>query len=172
MTEYYPQWLAGQDITADRLNSMQPLVARKVVDTARSNTATVANDPELTFTLAANATYVMDGWIKYSADSSGDINIDWVGPSGVLGEWVGFATGLGSSAQTTNGYPIRTETNDVEQARAFAGLGSTVTLGLNIYGTIRTTNGGTYVMQWAQGASFATATTVYADSWLRLQRIA
>jgi hypothetical protein len=172
MVEYYPQWLAGQDITADQLNLMLPMVARKVTDTARTSTGTATADPELTFTLAANAVYIMDGWIKYSADASGDLLIDWNVPSGCLGEWSGIAIGLGTSASTTSGYSLRTETNDIDQARSFAGIGAANTVSLQIYGTIRTSSGGTYAMTWAQGASFATATTLYTDSWLRLQRVA
>jgi hypothetical protein len=76
--------------------------------------------------------------------------------------------------QGARGYPIRTETNDVTAARSFGTLGTgLVPISMWIYGTVRTAStGGTYSMDWAQFASDAGNTTLYTDSWLRLQRIA
>jgi hypothetical protein len=42
-----------------------------------------------------------------------------------------------------------------------------------INGTLRTSStAGTFAMTWAQSSSSATATTVYTDSWLSVQRTA
>lgn len=174
MVEYYPQWLAGQDITADQLNEMIPKVIRKTTDTARTSTTTTTADPELSLTLAANAVYVWDGWVKYSADPAVDMTVDFTVPSGALGEWAAHGAGSGTAGVTTAGYLIRTESNDVAQARNYYGLnaGDSQPLTVFLYGTIRTSSGGTFSLDWAQGSSGASATTVYTDSWLRFQRIA
>lgn len=185
MVEYYPVPLAGQRITASFLRSMLPMVARKTSDTSRSSTATPAADPHLTFDLEANAVYVMDGWLKYDGPTAGDLNVDWTGPSGILGEWTAVGVGnavIGSSAapalqtdtQDVRGYMVRMETTDIQSARSFGCLGTGGTqITLVIHGCIRNgSNAGTYSMDWSQGTSNGTATTLYTDSWLRLQRIA
>jgi hypothetical protein len=163
---------------------MIPLMARKTADTARASTTTTTADPELQFTLEANATYAMDGFLKYDADATAKISIDFTGPVGVLGEWVGWGAGapaistngspgaLISDTSSTRGYMIRNESNDVEQLRTFGALGVGNILTILINGTIRNTTAGTYTLDWAQVNSSATATTIYTDSWLRLQRVA
>lgn len=167
-------WVAvGRTATAaDALG--QARVARKTADTSRANNATPADDPHLAFTVTANATYIVDGWIKYSALVDMDITVDWNVPSGALGEWTGHGMGLGTTAQSTSGYSIRTETNDVSQPRNFSGTNTaTGEYSVIIMGTLRVqATGGTYALQWSQGSSSATATVVYTDSWLRLTRVA
>lgn len=173
MSESYPTWYAGEDITADKLNSGFPVVARKTADQTKTSNATAAADTELFFSVAANAVYIMDGWIKYDSASAADILIDWSAPSGSLGEWTGWGIGLGTTAATTNGYSIRVETNDLTNSRSFAGIGVGSLATIMLKGTLRTgSTAGTYSMDWAQGTSDATNTTIYTDSWIRLQRIA
>jgi hypothetical protein len=182
--EAYPTFVAGQKITAALLRSAQPQVVRKTADTSRSATTTTTPDPHLQFDVVAGAVYVWDGWVKYDADTAGDLNLDFTVPTGALGEWVGMGAGnpvTGASATPTlridtagvSGYLIRTETNDVAQSRSFGALGVAATLTVDLKGTLRMgATGGTFSLDWAQGASSATATTLYTDSWLRFQRIA
>lgn len=184
MAEAYPTFLAGQKITASLLRSAQPIVVRKTADTPRTATTTTTADPHLQFDAVANAVYIWDGWVKYDADTVGDLVLDFTTPAGALGEWLGFGTGnppTGASATPTlrvdtqgvSGYMLRTETNDVAQSRSFGALGVGITLGVQMYGTLRmASTAGTFTLDWAQGASSATATTLYTDSWLRFQRIA
>lgn len=147
-------------------------VARKTSDTSRTSNATPSDDPHLTFTVTAGAVYTVEGWIKYSAIETADITLDWTIPSGALGEWTGHGNGLAITAADTAGYLQRTEANDVDQARNYGGVGGS-NFTVLIAGTLRVgSTGGTYAMQWSQGTSNATATTVYTDSWLRLTRVA
>jgi hypothetical protein len=68
---------------------------------------------------------------------------------------------------------IRTESADLGAGRVHGALGAGATLVVTINGTIRVgPTSGTVSLDWAQGTSSATATTLYTDSWLRLQRIA
>src|SRR5688500_8891736 len=110
---------------------MLPQVARKTADTARSATTTPAADTHLLFTVEANAVYVWNGWVKYSADIAADLTIDFSVPTGSLGEWVGHGAGVSNvigatdsdtpvlqdDVQETTGYMIRTESNDITQSR-------------------------------------------------------
>lgn len=172
MAEAYPTPLAGQRITATLLRSMQPQTVRKTSDENRQATTTFADDAHLTFAVEANAVYEMDGWIKYFADPTPDIKIQFSTPSGTLGEWAWLMPGSGTAATGTVGYSIRTETNDVGSSRTGYGT-SDSTMFTPISGLWRIgATAGSITLQWAQNTSNATATTLYTDSWLRFQRIA
>ncbi len=185
MSEFYPIPLAGQRITADLLRSMLPVIARKTADTSRSSTTTTTADPHLQFEVVANATYIMDGWIKYDSATAADFALDFSAPSGAAGEWLGVGTGHSPviSADTggtivldtvsSRGYMIRTNSNDVTAALTYGGLGVGTSLTIMITATLRTAStAGTWSLDWAQSTSNASATTVYTDSWLRMQRTA
>ncbi|MGW3135888.1 hypothetical protein [Streptomyces sp. NPDC001139] len=185
-TEAYPTYLAGQRITANLLRSGQGQTLRKTSDTSRAATTTTTPDPHLQCDLVANATYIWDGWLKYDSPTAADINIDFSGPSGLLGEWTAIGVGsspvIGSTAtptlqtdtQDARGYMLRVETNDVTAARSYGGLGTGNTpLTMQMKGTLRVgSTPGTWSLDWAQFTSNATATTLYTDSWIWLQRIA
>jgi len=161
----------------------QILVKVKSADTSRASTTTVADDPHLTFTVAASATYIIDGFLYYSADTTGDIQVSWTAPSGATGQWLGngvgtsVASATSSGGTTTNvttswGYTIRAESTTMPAARAFGGIDSGTLLGVQIVGTVHSAAGGTFAMSWAQNSSSSTATKLYTDSWVRLQRVA
>lgn len=182
--ESYPTYLAGQRITAALLTSAQPMVVRKTADTQRSSTTTTTDDPHLTFAVAANAVYVWDGLLKYDGSTVGDVSIGFSAPTGSLGEWGGYGPGrnmisangapgaLSSDTVSTNGYMIRVESNDVVQPRTFGAILGTPII-IMPSGILRTgSTAGTFALAWSQAATDATNTTLYTDSWLRLQRIA
>lgn len=185
MSEFYPIPLAGQRITADLLRSMLPVFARKTADTTRTATTTTTADPHLQFEVVANAAYVMDGWIKYDSAIAADFALDFSAPSGAAGEWLGVGTGhspvitatagvaLTSDVVSPRGYMIRTNSNDVTAALTYGGLGVGNSLTVLITATLRTAStAGTWSLDWAQSTSDATNTTVFTDSWLRMQRTA
>jgi hypothetical protein len=184
MAEAYPTPLAGQRITASLLRSMQPQTLRKTADTSITASTTPTADPHLTFSAEANAVYTWWGWLKYDGATAGDLLVSFTAPSGSLGEWAGHGTGItviGSSSTPTletdtvrtNGYMLRTESNDVTQSRSFGALGVGSALSVFIKGTLRVgSTAGTWALSWAQNASNATATTLYTDSYIMLQRIA
>ncbi|MFD7794314.1 hypothetical protein [Streptomyces sp. NPDC059759] len=184
MPESYPVPAGGQRLTGALLRSMQPLTLRKTADTARSATTTQTPDPHLQFTAEANAVYTWYGWIKYDGDTAADLVINFTPPAGALGEWAGHGTGitvigatntptLESNTIRSNGYMLRTETNDVAQFRTYGCLGVGNPLSVYLYGILRVqATGGTWSLDWSQSASSATATTLYTDSYITLQRTA
>lgn len=184
MTDAYPTLLAGQRITASLLSSMLPQVARKTADTSRSATTVSTADPHLQFSVVANAVYAWSGWVKYDGDPAADLVIVFTPPSGSLGEWAGHGVGITvigatntptieSNTVRSNGYMIRTESNDVAQFRTYGNLSVGNPLSVFLYGMLRVgSTSGTFSLDWSQSASSATATTLYTDSYIQMQRIA
>ena len=184
MAERYPTLAGGQRITASLLRSMLPQTARKTADTSITASATTVADPHLQFEVEANGVYIWNAMIVYDGHIDGDLNVDFTAPSGSAGEWGGAGAGrpvTGASATPTlridtagvSGYLIRTETSDVSAARSYGCLGVGTTLSLLLAGVLRVgSTGGTFSLDWAQQASHATATTLYTDSYMWLQRTA
>lgn len=184
MPEAYPTPLAGQRLTAALLRSMQPLELRKTADTPRAANTTTTADPHLQFTAEANAVYTWSGWVRYDGPTAGDLVVAFVAPTGSLGSWGGHGVGstiIGATSTPTleidtsraNGYMIRSESNDVTQLRTYGCLGVGNGLALLISGTLRVgATAGTWGLSWAQSVSNASATTLFTDSYISLQRIA
>jgi hypothetical protein len=184
MAEAYPAFPAGQRITAALLRSNQEQVARKTADTARSAVTTTAADPHLQFDVVANAVYRWHGWLKYDGATTADLVVSFTPPSGSLGEWAGHGTGItviGAASTPTletdtvrsNGYMLRTESNDVAQFRTYGCLGVGNPLSVFINGVLRVgPTSGTWSLDWSQSVSSATATTLYTDSYVSLLRTA
>lgn len=172
MAESYPTIPAGTRLTASLLRSMLPQTVRKTADTSRAATTTFADDDHLTFAVEAGAVYRMIGAIKYFADPTPDIKVQFTTPSGTLGEWSWMMPGSTTAATGTTGYSIRTETNDVSGSRTGYGTSDsqhfTPISGLWRIGSVA----GSITLQWAQNTSNATATVLYTDSWLEFKRIA
>lgn len=158
----------------------QRVTKRRTTD-ATKTTTTPGTDGVLTFTVTANSTYILDGFLKYSGP--GDFLMGWVFPTGTLGEWCGIgngttvasATGGGGTQQDTSsswGYTVRTETTDIGSNRTYGGI-LTNTYGVFVRATIRVgSTGGTFALQWAQGGASGTGTVLYTDSHLRLEKVA
>lgn len=164
-------WLAvGRPATSSDAVG-QVLFAYKTADTSRTSTTTRTADPHLAVAVSANAVYTIDVALFYTASAAGDIDMAFTTPSGANGSWTGHGAGL-SAASDTAGYPIRTELNTITQNRGFGGTGTN--LSTSIRGLLRTAGtAGMFTLVWSQRVLDATtATTVFTDSWLRLQRLA
>ncbi len=171
MPEVYPTYAAGQRLTASLLRSAQPQAVRKTADESRSATTTL-DDTHLVFAAEASAVYTMWGWVKYFADNTPDIKMQFTVPTGCLGEWAWIMPGAGTLAGSVNGYSVRTESNDVGVVRTGYGTSNT-DQNTPVSGLFRmSSTPGNIALQWAQNVSDAAATILYTDSWLMFQRIA
>lgn len=172
MADSYPVPLAGQRLTASLLRSMLPQTVRKTSDESRASTTTLADDTHLVFAAEVSAVYTMWGWIKYFADNTPDIKMQFTVPTGCLGEWAWIMPGQATLAGSVNGYSVRTESNDVNAVRTGYGTSNTDHM-VPVSGLFRmSTTAGNIALQWAQNVSDASATILYTDSWLMFQRIA
>lgn len=184
MPEAYPTPLAGQRLTAALLRSMQPQTLRKPADTPRSSTTTQTADPHIQMDVVAGGVYTFNGWLTYDGVPAADLVLGFSVPSGSLGTWIGHgggttltsATGAGGTQQdaiSTWGYTIRLESTPISATRTYGGLGAGTQLSVLIDGTLRVgATGGTFALVWSQSVSNATATTLYTDSFIAVQRVA
>lgn len=177
MPESYPNVRAGQKVTGALLESMKPVTVRKASDTARTST-TPSADPELQFTVEANAVYTMEGVLYYdgSVDTT-DIQIDWSAPTGSDGSWgaIGLPETDAGAANVNDTNVKLVGTTTITSARAYGvdnlGTGSPATLHVKSL-LITGSTAGTYSLDWSVQSGEAGTITMLNDSWLALQRIA
>ncbi|MFF6829650.1 hypothetical protein [Streptomyces longwoodensis] len=168
-----PQWptiLAGQTVTAGLLTSMLPIPAFKTISTPRASTTTAVPDPELVATVAANAQYGFQAFIRTSGDPSGDLKCTFTGPSGSSGSWGARTMDTAATVATGLSQAIRTP---LGTTKSIGELSTTAPQIIQASGRLITgSTAGTFSFDWAQDVSFATATVIEADSWFTLWRIA
>lgn len=159
----------GGDLVASGVG--QKIFAIKTSNTSRANTAAPAPDPHLQLSLSANATYEITGLFVYGNSPNGGIAMDFDGPASSDGWWLAV---LPSTAATTPTSPVRVAVADAQEARSYGWVdnGSGTPFGSAITGIITTTSAITYRFLWAQAASDATATIMYAKSYLLATRVA
>lgn len=164
----YPTFLAGQTVTAALLNSIPPVTKYKAAGTDRA-TATLSDDPDLTFAVAANAVYEAQGVLRINTTdaTNGDFNLSWTVPSGAQGIWSGI--GQPTTATTTDG-TVRTMGSTISASRAYGAIISGGNeLAIAVHSLLVTSSAGTYAVSWARSGSAGTV-SLMAFSFLTLTR--
>lgn len=169
----YPDIFAGMRMTADVLDSMLPTSAYKTADTSVTNDVVVNADPHLSVAVEANAIYVLDGNIFVtSASLTPDFLFAFDVPTSATGRWSMVGP---PAAATTDDTTIRTISTAMGTAntRSYGIPTAGTRSGFQVSGLVDTAGtAGDVTLFWAQNVSNATASTVEAFSWIRLQRIA
>jgi hypothetical protein len=172
-----PQGLGGDATALDRLRRgrlgyppLHPLFARKTANEVVNNSATLQDDNDLRVQVDLGTVYVVDGLLLYGSGTTADLKAQWVGPAGATFDWTPFglpaaATGAAGSVDAA-GKVI----GDV-QVLGGVGVGSKVAAGFRGLLVVAGASG-TFKLQWAQNAADPSDTTVYAGSWLRVQKVA
>lgn len=166
----YPTVLAGQDITADLMNSMLPQYKYKTAGTIRTNN-TLTDDPDLTIQLAANAVYVIEFHIAYCANTT-NIRALWTIPSGATG--TRMVQALGSTQTGNDNTSVQSRVISLTSAANYGDASSVAAVNCYAFeqAVLTTTNAGTCAFQWAQTATTAENTQVGAGSYMKVTRIA
>lgn len=146
--------------------------ARLAADQNKISSTTLADLPGLSFTLAANAEYLLDGMISMYGVDAADVKFAWTGPTGMTVSW-GFR---GMAAANVDGSNTGISVASLEaytDANIFA-VGTEVDFAtmctpLGYWKTAATA--GTLQLRWAQFVSNAATTSIKRGSWLRLHRI-
>lgn len=147
------------------------ITAWKTSDETVTSNTTVQNDDQLLLPLSTNARYLFDSIIFYSgaATPAGDLKIKWTGPAGAVMQWANF--GVNTSALTT--YNVVVEALAAASPRAVGTNGAGAWMSCRPGGILTTgSTSGNLQLQWAQNASSATGTIIYAGSYIRLIRVA
>lgn len=165
----YPNWSAGQRVTAALLSAMQVNLVRKTSDQAVSNSTTLVNATDLSVILAANATYLLKLRASYSASTTGDIKFSWAAPSGAVVQRYVLGPASGTTDTTTTTVQMRRRSSTASPAGG-DGTGNFSTYQEDI--SVQTTVGGALQLQFAQNtADPSNSTTLRADSYIEYLRI-
>jgi hypothetical protein len=165
-----PTFSTGDVPSADQVNDWFVNIeyVRKSANESVTSSTTYQDDDQLLLPVEANATYEVTVGLRYDATTAADIKIRIVGPSGY--SFGAFLSRLHpdatSSADASVVWIIGGGTD------ALGGLGIGTDGAAFLQGTMITTGtAGNCQLQWAQNASSATATTLFAGSYMRLLRV-
>ncbi len=142
----------------------------KPSNTTVTNNATLGVDPHITLPVVANAQYLLDGYLDYDGTfGAGGIQLDWSVPAGASMRWAPLGNASADTTQkyTSNGTPV----GSAVAAGTYGTGGQHNTLSPRGYLATAGT-AGNITLRWAQAAASAGGTTLYANSWVRLHRIA
>jgi hypothetical protein len=170
----YPAIAGGDDITADLLVSMLPMFAVKSSATTRTSTTTLADDPELTLTLAANAKYFVEFFLYYGAINAEKFKTAWTVPSGVTGTRATLGPGSTANQASMDNVSMRAGAH-LYTTSATYGTRDDNTGPCLAYETsivITGASSGTLAVKWAQGTSGSTGTALFEGSFMRVTRLA
>ena len=177
----YSPWVAGEIVTATKLNDKSPVVIIKGADQTVTNSSVLTNCTTMAFSVVANAQYILHAKLIYSATSSAsggrDIKFAWTAPAGTTMErgTMGIQDtdeGTGGGVGVARTVYMRNRSLGTEQY-----IGGTGAPDYNMYlefsyvtvGAVA----GTVQLQFAQlVAGASTTATVRAPSTLWYQRIA
>lgn len=170
----YPAIAGGDDITADLLVSMLPLFAVKSSATTRTSTTTLANDPELSITLAANAKYAVEMWLFYAAINAEKFKTAWTVPAGVTGTRGTHGPGSSANQASMDNVSVRMGAHLYTTAVTYGTRDDNTGTCLAVEKSILITgaSSGTLALQWAQGTSGSTGSILYDGSYMRVTRLA
>lgn len=144
------------------------LFARKAGDETISSTTTLQNDDDLFVSVAASATYHVVVELRGTSQPGDDIKVGFTGPAGYT--FVGAVRGPTTTAAALADTYTSEFTTGV--ALAFGGIASN-NLGISYQGVLVTSGtAGTLQVQWAQNSSSASGTTMRANSFMSLRRVA
>lgn len=163
---------AGTKISAALLGDALPLTAVVVIDTSATSTTTFAPAAGMVLALAANSTYLIDGYLAYSAGATGDFRAAWTCPDDWTGSWSWQGVASSSTGGSGNMNAARVD-GDLEAFYALLGgsdtLGGALAARLGMY--VETGAAGNLQATFTQNTSNGTPSVVRQGSWLRAQKV-
>jgi hypothetical protein len=170
-------WTDGELVTKvimdqhvrDNFNSTTHVHLRKTADQSVTSSVVVVNATDLGLTVAANEVWLCDWSLIYTGPTAGDLRIAFTFPT--AGEFAQYAV-YPDGAGTLQSGAFFTGTSPTAEL-IFAVSQATVRNALSIKGHfVNGGNAGTVQLQFAQGTSNATATTLKQNSVLMACKIA
>jgi len=161
---------AGEDLTAATLQSLiselRPIFVRKASDETVNNTATLQNDDELVAAVLANATYEVFLRLIVNSGTTPDFKYAFTVPASATG-----------SAQLYTGSNPDTAASSLQGPASITATGAASGVGADqviiVQGIlIVAATPGNLQFQWAQNTATVANSSVKANSYLKLQRVA
>lgn len=166
-------WVLENDadyLAIGRLTPVEPLFKRKVGTVSRFNN-TYADDDELFVTVEANMIYFVNLVVRYdgaSGTSVGELKMRFTLPTGA--GFTGLLNGYAFAATDNTGDLIQSVLDNADMNTGTRG--ASTFLGAHVVGMLNVgTEPGTFMLQWAQSVTNATATRLIVGSHLLLQRV-
>lgn len=141
----------------------------KLADQSVTSSTTLTDDADLTFPVVVGEKWEIEGVLFIDGSNAGDCSVRLTAPSGTTGFWSALGDAASNSSSTAAAV--------LNVAQAFT---TTMTVGtlasftrtVRVTGLATITTAGTLKLQWAQGTSDVTATTIKAGSYIRARRVA
>lgn len=148
---------AGSDGTAAQINSYLGIVKRKSVNETVNNSATLQDDNDLVWAVAASVVYRLNVYLAYNSNSTADLRVGWSVPSGTTMVWhaMGLDSALGFSAS-----------GNWNQGSVLGFGGDSTDRFVHLAGLVTTsTTTGNLVLRWAQLTANASNTNLLTGSY-------
>lgn len=146
-------------------------------DTTRNNSTSLLNITGMSVSLAASATYILDGWLAWQSNPTADIQFAWTAPAGASGRW-SLNGPHSASAPVVGSERINyIDTGVVSLGTGLNAAGDdeftgAVFISARPAGYLTTTSAGTLTLRMAQNTANASDTIVKVGSWFRVARVA
>lgn len=163
-------FVSGEVLTESDLDiyCVNTLFARKTATEPVTSSTTLQNDDHLTVPVAANSVYEMSSLIKYDGATGGDLKLLFRAPTSATLSANGSPLIQGAASQQD----IQTLIFAANASEIFGCLGAGATLECTIQGLLIVVGtAGNFNLEWAQATSSATATNLFADSYICLRRV-
>lgn len=162
--------LQSPPVSASVPRPRSELLLVKDSNTARTNTTTLVDDPQLAFAVGGGQIWRVEADVYFAAPLAGDLRVGLSLPSGATGRMAASGAGIGATTylnDTAASYSaVLPDTYGCPVGGNGADGRALVTA------TIRTTTAGTVTMQFCQDTANGSATTIYANSFLKAVRVA
>lgn len=149
---------------------------RVITKTSAQNTPTnstaMQDATDLSFYAEANRKYLVDAWLSYDGATGGDIRVAWTVPSGAtMGRWIKAPQVGTTDNQNTSIVMIRRAAATQQIGGAPAGVSSTYTSWEEKALLRMGSTAGTVQLQFGQGTSSGTVTTLKEESMLIIEPV-
>ena len=160
-------YLIGWDNTAKKWEPKGRALVRKTANQTLNTSIALQDDDDLKIALAASETWFFEAFIVCGGPSAADIKFAFTVPAGATLLWGASGPLLGAGG-THAEFDVATSSAAVVSYDTETGTDRSV----HIRGTaINSTTAGDLQLQWAQNLSDGTNITVFANSWLKGQRL-
>lgn len=143
---------------------------RKTATESVTTSSVLQDDDELFVSVEANSFYIIAAVLFYDGATTGDFKFKFIGPTSAT---FGFSAMIPSLAITTvAGNTTNFDAFDETDTLSVGAVGAGTVLSIAINGIlVVSSTAGTFKLQWAQGTSDATASRVFANSFIKLTKV-